>query len=231
MEESPIHKILDENYFDLLIENTLAKNFDGEYDITRINDRNSIIHMPENKFNMCIMGRHPYHTFPSIYTPNSLVSLEKSGVTAVWNNPNLALFGQGILIGFVDTGIDYQHEAFLNVDGTTRLFSIWDQTIVNGMPPSRFEFGAEYNKTQINIALREDNPLMVVPSIDEDGHGTMLAGIAAGNPNPQREFSGVAPEAELVVVKLAPAKYYNRKVFGIDDTVLCYAETNIFLGV
>lgn len=180
---------------------------------------------------MCILGTYPYHIFPSIYTLNSLVSIERSGVTAVQYNPNLALFGQGVLIGFVDTGIDYQHEAFLNIDGTTRLFSIWDQTIVTGTPPSGFEFGTEYNKSQINLALRQDNPFMVVPSTDEDGHGTMLAGIAAGSPSPQNDFSGVASEAELVVVKLAPAKYYNRKIFGIDDTVLCYAETNILLGV
>lgn len=230
-EENFIHKILDETYFDLLIENTLAKNFEEGYDITRINDRHSVIHMPENKFSMCILGRHPYHTFPSIYTLSSMISLEKSGVTSVRNNPNLALLGQGILVGFVDTGIDYQHEAFLNMDGSTRLFSIWDQTIVNGTPPPRFGFGAEYSKTQINIALREDNPLTIVPSTDEDGHGTMLAGIAAGNPNPEKDFSGAAPETELVVVKLAPAKYYNRKIFGINDTVLCYAETNILLGV
>lgn len=196
-----------------------------------MNDRNSVLHLPGDRFHMCILGTYPYHIFPSIYTLNSLVSLERSGVTAVQNNPNLALFGQGVLIGFVDTGIDYQHEAFLNIDGTTRLFSIWDQTIVNGTPPSRFEFGAEYSKSQINLALRQDNPLIVVPSTDEDGHGTMLAGIAAGNPSPQRDFSGVASEAELVVVKLAPAKYYNREIFCIDDTVLCYAETNILLGI
>lgn len=223
---------MDEDYLDLLVDNTLANNFSGKHEVTRINDRNSVIHLPGERFDMCMLGnRFPYHIFPSIFTLNSLVSLEKSGVNAVQRNPNLALFGQGVLIGFVDTGIDYRHEAFLNADGTTHLFSIWDQTIVDGTPPSRFNFGAEYGKQEINMALRDTDPLMAVPSTDENGHGTMLAGIAAGHPNLIKDFSGVAPDAELVVVKLAPAKRYNRRIFGIDDTVLCYPESNIFMGI
>ncbi len=214
-----------------MVESRLAQNFENEYEVMRINERYSIIHVPAERFDMCALGNYPYHIFPTIYTLNSVVSLEESGIISVQSNINLSLFGQGVLIGIVDTGIDYVHEAFLNADGSTRLFSIWDQTVESGEPPIDFQFGSEYNKTQINIALRESDPYQFVPSIDENGHGTMMAGIAAGTENKEENFRGVASESELVVVKLAPAKQLNKAIFNIGESILCYPETNILLGI
>jgi len=148
-----------------------------------INDRYSIIHVPVSGFSMCLLGNQTYTSFPLLYTLNSTISLEKSGVSTVQRNPNFSLFGRGILIGFVDTGIDYEHRAFRNSDGTTRIYSIWDQTLEGGAPPQGFNFGSEYKKHQINIALSAAAPTTIVPTRDDNGHGTMLDGIAAGTPN------------------------------------------------
>ncbi|WP_313582107.1 S8 family peptidase [Lacrimispora sp.] len=180
---------------------------------------------------MCALGIQPYSSFPLLFTLNSTISLEKSGVSIIQGNPNFSLFGQGILIGFVDTGIDYEHRAFRNADGTTRIYSIWDQTLEGGAPPQRFAFGSEYKKHQINIALSAANPTSIVPTRDDNGHGTMLAGIAAGTPNMAEEFQGVAPEAELVVVKLKQAKEYNRKIFSVRSDIDCYQESDIIMGI
>ena len=215
----------------MVVNNSLSVPMESDAGTTRLNDRYSVIHLPGSEFSMCGLGTYPYHTFPGIYTLNSNISLEQSGINVVRNNPNLSLFGQGILIGIVDTGIEYRHEAFLNPDGSTRLFSIWDQTITDGEPPAGFTFGTEYNKTMINMALRTQEPLAVVPSIDELGHGTMLAGIAAGSKRETDNFSGVAPEAELVVVKLPLAKQLNRKIFSIPSDTVCYQESNIIIGI
>lgn len=107
-----MHKALDEGYIDLMIENNLAENLKHDYDITRINDRYSILHSPQETLDMCYLGAKPYHVFPTIYSLCSEISLESSGVSPIQSNPNFDLFGQGVLIGFIDTGIHYQHPAF-----------------------------------------------------------------------------------------------------------------------
>lgn len=226
-----MHKALDENYIDLLIENNLADNIMKDYDITRINERYSILYAPKEIFDMCNLGIYPYHIFPTIYTLCSEISLESSGVSSIQSNPSFDLFGQGVLIGFIDTGINYQHQAFLNPDGSSRILSIWDQTIENGGIRSNVPFGSQYDNELINLALTSSNPLSLVPSFDEIGHGTMLAGIAAGSADETQHFRGTAPNSELIVVKLAQAKYLNRSIFHISDTAYCYTETNILIGI
>lgn len=112
------------------------------------------------------------------------------------------LFGQGILIGIVDSGIDYTLQDFRNEDGSTRIRSLWDQSLVqreNEQSPDRYERGVEYTQEDINEAL--DNKL--VRSKDLSGHGTAVAGIAAGSGTVYR---GVAPESELIVVKMGNAR-------------------------
>uniref|UniRef100_UPI000ACE0AA4 S8 family serine peptidase n=1 Tax=Clostridium sp. NkU-1 TaxID=1095009 RepID=UPI000ACE0AA4 len=125
----------------------------------------------------------------------------------------LGLFGRGIIVGVIDTGIDYQHQAFLYNDNTTRILSIWDQTIQSGPIPEGFTFGTEYRRELINLALRSDNPLSIVPSVDTNGHGTSIASVIAGKPNADGTFSGVVPESELVVVKLKEAKQNLKEIF------------------
>ncbi len=77
---------------------------------------------------------------------------------------------KGELVGVIDTGIEYQHEAFLNEDGTTRILSIWGQTLEGvGLHPIGSPYGTEFTREQINEALRQQDPLAMVPSTDENG--------------------------------------------------------------
>lgn len=120
--------------------------------------------------------------------------------------PPLLLSGRGVLVGIVDSGIDYANPDFRNEDGTTRIAALWDQS-VSGSPPEGYVLGREFTREQIDQALQETDPLArldLVPSRDLSGHGTAVAGIAAGNGRGSegRRYRGAAPEAELVVVKM-----------------------------
>lgn len=126
------------------------------------------------------------------------------------------LSGKGILLAVIDSGIDYTNRNFRNADGSTRILSLWDQTVSPDaekgfFPPEGFVTGTEFSREQINAALREADPLRqyeLVPSRDSSGHGTAVAGIAAGAATnvtgraADNGYEGVAPESELLIVKL-----------------------------
>ena len=133
------------------------------------------------------------------------VGRQVSGIDIVHDMP-LSLRGKGTLIGIVDSGIDYENAEFRNEDGTTRIVSLWDQS-VNGRPPAGYLAGTEYTREQIDAALAtEDKEVrrQMVKTSDVSGHGTAVAGIAAGNGRGSegRRFRGAAPEAELIIVKM-----------------------------
>lgn len=124
--------------------------------------------------------------------------------------PPLSLSGRGVLVGIVDSGIDYANPDFRNEDGTTRIAALWDQS-VSGDPPEGYALGREFTREQINQALEEADPLArqdLVPSRDLSGHGTAVAGIAAGNGRGSEgsRYRGAAPEAELIVVKMGNSR-------------------------
>ena len=131
-----------------------------------------------------------------------------SCISPVQQTP-FSLRGEGILIGIVDSGIDYTLRDFRNADGTTRIRNLWDQTIP-GNPPQGYAVGTEYTREQIDEALSVGTAaerMQIVPSTDMSGHGTAVAGIAAGSGSPEMEGGairnvGVAPESELIVVKM-----------------------------
>ncbi len=225
-----MERILDNNYYDLFVNNTLIPRYQKESEITYLNERLSLEHVPAESLNPCNLGLYSYNSFSSLYTLSSIVSLDKSGITEVQNDPNLSLFGKGVLIGIIDTGIDYFHQVFKNSDGTTRIQSIWDQTDQNGVRPENFTYGSEYGRDQINKALQSENPLSVVPSVDTNGHGTAISSIVAGTPTNDQSFRGVVPEADLVVVKLKNAKKNLKDLFFVPDELLCYQESDIMLA-
>lgn len=224
-------EILDEKYYDQIIDNVIVPYYDMGNNITYLNGRHSLLHISAMQPNPCDLGMNPYHRFPSIYTLESTASLEKSNVSKVQRNPNFGLYGQGVVVGVIDTGIDYQHPAFRGSDGSTRILSIWDQTIQEGEVPEDFTFGSEYDREQINQALQSSNPLSIVPTTDTIGHGTAIASILAGSQNVENSFSGVVPEAELVVVKLKEAKQNLKNIFFIPEDTTCFQESDIMLGV
>lgn len=105
------------------------------------------------------------------------------------------LTGAGTLVAVIDSGIDYRNREFRNADGSTRIHAIWDQTI-EGNPPQGYTRGTEYTMEEINQALSSRTAgYDLVRTGDVSGHGTAVAGIAAGN-------SGVAPGSELLIVKI-----------------------------
>lgn len=173
---------------------------------------------------------YTYSAIPKCLLPLDRSALEASGILKIQNQPTLSLSGQGILIGFVDTGIAYTNPVFQTSDGRTRIEAIWDQNIP-GSPPEGFLFGTEYNMEQINEALRQEDPYAVVPSRDEDGHGTFLAGIAAGSVDYENDFIGAAPQAAIAVVKLKPAKEYLKEYYFIPRDRTVYAENDLMLGI
>ena len=111
------------------------------------------------------------------------------------NNENNGLFGEGVIVGIADSGIDFTHEAFRNQDGTTRILNLWDKTN-----------DRVYNAEEINEALKSENPYESVNSVDYSGHGTHVAGIAAGNfAENKNDNLGIATKSSLVIVKMALA--------------------------
>lgn len=117
----------------------------------------------------------------SCYAPGSQISRE--------------LTGRGVLVAVIDSGISYYNRDFCNADGTTRILYLWDQVL-----------DMEFNAEQINEALGTGSrtlAMQLVPSIDTTGHGTAVAGIAAGNGGDRGAvYAGMARESGLLIVRL-----------------------------
>lgn len=129
-----------------------------------------------------------------------------SCINGLQNSNSIELFGEGVIVAIIDSGIDYSHPDFITEDGNTRIISLWDQTVNSGVPPKGFILGTEYSKEQINLALNQstkEEQLKIVNSVDVSGHGTHVAGIACGNGNASKGlYRGVASKSEIVVVKI-----------------------------
>ena len=135
-----------------------------------------------------------------------LFSKEASCITQVQRDEpgNLRLTGRGVLIGIVDSGVDYRHPAFLTADGKSRILRLWDQSIP-GNPPEGYVTGTEYTNVEINeaLSLSVQEGRRLVPSEDVSGHGTAVLGVAAGSDFSRGAVNrGVAYESDLLVVKM-----------------------------
>ncbi|HEX3075353.1 MAG TPA: S8 family serine peptidase [Lachnospiraceae bacterium] len=234
MTEEERRRITSEDYADLLVEysgdlSILERFPNSTYRI--INYQYAVVHIPTDEFTLEFISNWGYEILPQCYGVISLSSIEATGIQRVRSVPNLNLRGEGVLIGIIDTGIDYRNPIFQREDGTTRITSIWDQTIESENFPKEFEYGTEYTREMINTALQSENPLEIVPSVDEVGHGTMVAGIAAGKESPVNDFYGVATESELVVVKLKQAKSSLRDFYIIPEGANCFSEIDILFAL
>ena len=176
-------------------------------------------------------GRFSYDSIPKCFALLDTQAMMDAGIYQIQNYPTLNLQGNGVMIGFIDTGIDYQNPIFRNLDGSTRIAGIWDQTIQTGEAPEGFYYGSEYTKERIDEALRSENPLRIVPSEDTNSHGTFLASIAAGGADEDNQFIGAAPETTIGIVKLKEAKQYLKDFYQINTESPCYQENDIMLGV
>lgn len=226
--------ILSEQYADIIL--PVYTDFKEEYKehgAQIFNDYYGMVHylLEEEVFQNYYDYGFFYNTIPKLLTLLDMESLEVSGITAVQNQPVLGLNGRDVLIGFLDTGIDCTHPAFRYSDGSSRIVGLWDQTIQTKTPPFDLEYGSAYTREEINAFLSSENAEELLPGKDENGHGTFLAGAAAGSLLPERNFSGAAPEAMIAVVKLKPAKQYLKDLFYITGNVPAYQSTDIMMGI
>ena len=106
-----------------------------------------------------------YSIIPKCFGLLDTLALETTGILQLQNQPALSLRGQGIFIGFVDTGISYELPCFRNADGSTRIRSIWDQSIPAGEKntPQGFLYGTEYTQKEINDSRVIYSPLVTIP--------------------------------------------------------------------
>ena len=175
------------------------------------------------------LGGDFLYFLPRIMSPTDSQSNDASGITRVLNQPFLNLSGRGVIIGIVDTGIDYRKDAFKFEDGSTKILGIWDQT-VDGKRQDDLYFGSTYTSDDINNANRSSDPYSIVPSVDEDGHGTFLASVAASNE--PGEYIGAAPKAYLLIVKLKKAcQYLIDRYLVTNDNPNLYESTDYMLGM
>ena len=199
-----------------------------------INRQYDILYYDRSKLPPLSISSYSYTSIPKLFSLMDSTSLDVSGILAIQNQPSLSLKGEGILIGIVDTGIDYTNSLFKDEAGNTRILSIWDQTGVGGENQEEimgFQYGVEYTREQIDQALRGGNPQSIVPQVDSNGHGTYLASVVAGSADPVNDFIGAAPLSELVVVKLKEAKQNLRDFFYMSDLEPLYQENDIMAGV
>lgn len=199
--------------------------------LQNINNRFYIIHQRMVGNPMVTLDQYGYTTIPKCFGLLDTSSMEAAGILRLRRQPYLNLTGSGVLIGFIDTGIDYTNPLFKNADNTSRIAAIWDQTDRDGNPPTGFYYGTEYTQQQIEEALAAEDPFSVVPQRDEDGHGTFLAGLAAGNDDPENQFTGAAPQSQIAVVKLKEAKQHLRDYYCIQEGVPAYSEVDIMTAV
>ena len=203
----------DKNYISFVV----AYDGDIQKEIDDIKDA-SIFFIDDNFAILSIKLQNYMETIRSI---KSIIYIELNGIYTLGEspvedskapifhiNPSLNLRGSGVVVAIVDTGIDYLNNEFMREDETTRILRIWDQTIDSGKTPDGFISGSEYTEEDINKAIQAQkqgqNPYDIVPSKDDYGHGTKMAGIV-GARGINREIVGVAPDCEFIIIKLQEA--------------------------
>ncbi len=190
-----------------------------------------LIHIARSALSQNPLISSGYYNIPKLYTLLDDTSLTVSGITQVHNQPLLGYRGKDVIIGFLDTGLNFAEPLFRKKDGRTRILGFWDQNDRTGTPPDGQYYGSHYTQEEIQEALSQENPYAQIPSRDENGHGTFLASVAAGNDFSIPGFSGAAPECDLAFVKLKPAKQYLRNFFLIREDAAAFQESDLMTGL
>lgn len=225
-------QIYSNDYLDFIISKDVFDVIDIPSEcIQKIEVENDTYFYPRSYFGEFDLPDQSYASIPKCYGLLDETALEVSGILKLQQQPALSLKGEGVMVGFIDTGIDYQNPVFRYSDGSTRIYRIWDQTIRTGKKPEGIAYGSEYTRAQIDEAFRAENPLEIVPSVDTNGHGTFVAGVTCGSEDIPNSFIGAAPLAEIAVVKLKEAKQYLRDFYFIPEGVPAYQENDIMTAV
>lgn len=248
-------KILSEEYGELIFDFTsdYAKRLQQEnVCFTPVDDRYNIFYVRQPEIERYQGSLYLYQYLPKVYglmaEEFDPISLESAGILAA-QRPPLSLTGEGVVLAFIDTGIRFADSVFRDESGQSRIIGLWDQTLQSGTPPEGLQYGSYYTKADIDAALRSENPYAEIPSYDTNGHGTAMAGAAAGSVvtsarvtggkvpledaagNFYSSYRGAAPRADIVVVKLREAKRPLRNFYNIPEDVPAYAESDIMLGI
>lgn len=178
---------------------SLKENY-PQIDVYELLGGYAILQIPQKLVNeVALLNEIIYMEQPKPFSYQLFSGKRESCIASLQSNFPDSYTGEGTLIGIVDSGIDYTHPDFRNPDGTTRILYLFDQSL-----------NEVYDSNTINLALSQnsnDGRLSICPSVDLSGHGTHVAGIAAGNGTASGGvYRGIAYKASLIVVKLAPPK-------------------------
>ena len=225
--------IYSNDYINILIQNYVAQSeryqmlFPESSALLTLNPQYSVLFLERSLLPENLFGAVPFTGLPKLFTPLSTLSLEVSGIVQTQNLYGGGYTGKNVIFGFLDTGIDYRHPAFLHANGQSRILAVWDQTDRTGTPPAQFPYGSLYTKSNLDAALESGNPLSLVPVTDPDGHGTYVAGVAGGTPDASAGFLGAAPEADFAVDKLKPSKQNLKAYYHVSSTATVFEEDDL----
>ena len=156
LQEECKEKILSEEYRDFMMRDTgaLGKNFPLENGCRiPLKYGFELFYIDQSEDRKKSLADYPYTMVPKCYTTLDMAAIQQAGIAAVQNIPGLELSGEGVLVGIIDTGINYLDPIFRNLDGSTRIQRIWDQEEQSGTAPRGIGYGSEYTKEQINQAI------------------------------------------------------------------------------
>lgn len=197
-----------------------------------INEIFGVLYVPLESMGELEVTGTSYNSIPKCYTYMDMEAAGASGITRLHDHPYLKLRGKGTAVAVIDSGIDYQNAVFRNAGGS-RIAYLWDQSLEDGTDIAGTEvpYGRLFHKNDIDQALAFEDPFSVVPSRDTNGHGTALAGIAAGNMVPGENFTGAAPEATLIIIKVKPAKQYLRNFYLYPPDAEVFQENDVMMAI
>ncbi|WP_286161370.1 S8 family peptidase [Clostridium sp. KNHs214] len=211
------------------------KNIDFAYPLI-LDERYAVVYIDEDKAEDFFSKTKEiiYVEDLTHYILNQVSPLDSANILKFHTSSFLNLRGQGVLVGIVDTGIDYLNKEFMYENDTTRIIDIWDQTLPGDSFPKDFGFGREYVSEEINNAIaaksKGEDPYAIVNSKDEIGHGTNMAGIIGGRGiNPQ--LVGAAPDCQFAVVKLKPDRIILPENAIEGKGIPVYSSINIILAI
>lgn len=229
-------QIYSQDYIDYIVDyNADSEYFQRRFEdvcVQYVNELQAIVYEPFDT-DRFLVSRMGYRALPKCYGLLDMQVLQETGILRLRRQPFLNLYGQNVLVAVIDNGIDFRHPAFVREDNTTKIVAAWNQEDRSGSPPEGIAYGTEYTVQDINEALR-NGPVSSdgIESLAEDSdHGTAIAAVAAGREVEEADFSGAAPLAELIVVKLKKAKQVYRDYYGINGNVEAYQENDILLAI
>ena len=197
-----------------------------------INEIFGVLYVPLESMGEIEVTGTSYNSIPKCYTYMDMEAAGESGINRLHDHPYLKLRGKGTAVAVIDSGIDYQNEVFRNAGGS-RIAYLWDQSLEeeSDMGAAKVPYGRLFRKRDIDLALDSENPFSIVPSRDTNGHGTALAGIAAGNMVQGENFTGAAPEATLIIIKVKPAKQYLRNFYLYPPEAEVFQEDDVMMAI